>query len=240
MNSMKSEGIAVVTGGTGGLGSRMVAALCTQGFRVAVNYLQRDGRVDDLIRRFGDFVRPIKADVGDLRDVAQMAAGVAAVGERVTVLVNNAAITRDALLVSQEEADWDRVVKVNLKGPFNCIRAFAPCMKGGGHIVNISSYAGLKGKKGHSAYSASKAALMGLTRTAALELAPHNIRVNAVVPGYLPTTMGLAAKAALEVAVQDSALKRLSDPDDVVRFVMYLIATESVTGQVFCLDSRIL
>lgn len=236
---MKSAGLAVVTGGTGGLGSRIVAALCSRGFRVAVNCLRSDGRIDGLRERFGEMICPVKADVSDSRDVDRMASVIRALGDRLSVLINNAAITRDALLVNQKEEEWDVVMGVNLKGVFNCMRAFAPSMEEGGHIVNISSYAGLKGKRGQAAYSASKAALIGITRTAARELATHHIRVNAVVPGYLPTTMGLAARRAMESAVEESLLKRLTEPDEVVRFIMYLITTESVTGQVFCLDSRI-
>lgn len=113
-------------------------------------------------------------------------------------------------------------------------------MTEGGHIINISSYSGLKGKEGQAAYSASKAALLGLTKTAALELAVNNIRVNAVLPGYMPTGMGLGAGAALDRAKNDSLLKVLSDPKEVAKFIIHLAGMENITGQIFCLDSRII
>jgi 3-oxoacyl-[acyl-carrier protein] reductase len=112
-------------------------------------------------------------------------------------------------------------------------------MHNGGHIVNISSYSGFKGKAGQSAYSASKAAVLGLTKTAAIELAAGGICVNAVLPGYLPVGMGQRAEQAAAGAAYDSLLQRLSDPAEAAAFVLNLTAMRSVTGQVFCLDSRI-
>jgi 3-oxoacyl-[acyl-carrier protein] reductase len=113
-------------------------------------------------------------------------------------------------------------------------------MKKGGHIINISSYSGLKGKKGQTAYSASKAALLGLTKTAAIELAKHRIRVNAILPGYMPTKMGIKAGEALTRAKETSLLNTLSDPKEAARFIVYLAGTENITGQIFCLESRII
>ncbi len=128
---------------------------------------------------------------------------------------------------------------VNIKGAFNLIKSFVPIMNNGGHIINISSYSGLKGKAGQAAYSASKAALLGLTKTAALELGSHGIKVNAVLPGYMATSMGRAAAGALKVAAFDSLLNTLSDPREVARFIAYLTTTDSITGQTFIFDSRI-
>jgi 3-oxoacyl-[acyl-carrier protein] reductase len=132
------------------------------------------------------------------------------------------------------------VIETNLTGSFNVIRALSPLMvqSGGGHIVNISSRSGLSGKAGQAAYSAAKAAVLGLTRTAAAELATDNIRVNAVLPGYLMTEMGKAAEKASHAAKEASLLKRLSDPQEVAGFIAFLVSTEGVTGQVFSIDSR--
>jgi 3-oxoacyl-[acyl-carrier protein] reductase len=160
---------------------------------------------------------------------------------RLDVLVNNAGITRDGLLVMFREDDWDRVQGVNLTGPFLTTRACVPLMEkaGGGHIVNIASRSGTKGKAGQSAYSASKAGLVGLTFTAARELGPGNIRVNAVLPGYLPTDMGASSENAMAMAREHSALGRLADPAETASFIAWLVGTAGITGRVFDLDSRL-
>jgi NAD(P)-dependent dehydrogenase (short-subunit alcohol dehydrogenase family) len=111
---------------------------------------------------------------------------------------------------------------------------------GGGHFVNISSYSGIKGKPGQAAYSASKAALLGLTLTAAMELSEHNIRVNAILPGYMMTGMGLKEHKAIETARRESILQKLSDPADAAECIVWLLNTENITGQVFTLDSRVI
>jgi len=131
-------------------------------------------------------------------------------------------------------------MRVNLKGCFNTIQAFSPLMaeSGGGHIINISSRAGLMGNAGQAAYSASKAALLGLTLSAAAELGPMNIRVNALLPGYMPTDMGKGSPQAMEKAARESYLSRLASPAEATSFVLWLSGTENITGQIFTLDSR--
>ncbi len=231
---------AVITGGARGLGREIASALYHGGYRVAVNYLHSHAPARELGAQFGDRALLLKADVGNCYEVSEMAACVRREWGGVDVLVNNAGITFDALCIRQTEAEWDAVMRSNLKGAFNMIKAFVPLMQRGGHIVNISSYSGLKGKAGQSAYSGSKAALLGLTKTAAIELAGHNIKVNAVLPGYMPTEMGLHAGKALIKAREESLLHTLGDPAEVARFISFLIETATVTGQLFCLDSRIL
>ncbi len=161
---------------------------------------------------------------------------------RIDVLINNAGITKDSLMIKLKEAEWDEILRVNLKGCFNTIKTFSHGMisSGGGHIINISSYSGVKGKEGQAAYSASKSAMLGLTYTAARELAGYNIMVNALLPGYMQTEMGVAAKKAMERAKEQSITGALSNPEEVAGFVAYLIKTENITGQVFSLDSRII
>jgi 3-oxoacyl-[acyl-carrier protein] reductase len=237
---MKNYTVAVVTGGTGGLGREITVALVERGYTVVVNYLRADEVAGSLRAAMGDRLMPVKADVGKFQEVLRMAEEVSRTWGEVTVLINNAGITRDSPLVRQREEDWDLVIDTNVKGAFNTIRAFAPLMKGGGHIVNISSYSGVKGKAGQAAYSASKAALLGLTRTAARELARDNIRVNALLPGYMAAGMGIGAAGALENATANSLMKTLSDPGEVARFIAHLVGTEKVTGQIFTLDSRII
>lgn len=232
--------VAVITGGTRGLGRAVVAAFSEQGYRVAANYLQADAEARALEKQGGGSVAAFRADVSRAEEVSRMAEDIMRRWGRVDVLVNNAGIARDALLPRQREEEWDRVMAVNLKGAFVTLRAFAPLMTEGGHIINISSYSGLKGAAGQAAYSASKAALLGLTKTAAAELAGLGIRVNALLPGYLPTEMGTGAGDALERARRASLLAALSDAAEVARFIVYLAGTRAITGQVFGIDSRIL
>ena len=232
--------VAVITGGAGGLGSEIAKAFHENDYCVVINYFESGKQAREIFETMGGSVLTVKADVGNSDDVSAMAEHVYKKWGRVDVLVNNAGITKDALLIKQGEKDWDRIMNVNLKGAFNCIKAFAPLMKDGGHVINISSYSGLKGKEGQAAYSASKAALLGLTKTAAVELAEHNIKVNAILPGYMPTKMGIKSKDALKMAREASLLNALSDPMEAARFIVYLANTENITGQVFCLESRII
>jgi 3-oxoacyl-[acyl-carrier protein] reductase len=231
--------VALVTGGAGGLGREIVFALVQSGCRVCVNYHRSREAADAFVAELGDKATAVHADVGDFGEVEYMARRAFDLWGRMDIVVNNAGIVRDALLVKQSEEDWDRVMAVTVKGAFNVLKACVPLMKNGGHVVNISSYSGLKGKKGQAAYGASKAALLGLTKTAARELAPDNIRVNAVLPGYMPTGMGTTASGSLEQAKQESMLHCLSDPCEVAQFIAWLVTTKTITGQTFVFDSRI-
>lgn len=234
----------VITGGSGGLGMEMAYAFSEHGYNVVINYLQSSRTAlkvtNAIAKTTGNKAVAVRADVSNFYDVSEMAEFVKKEFGRVDVFVNNAGITKDALLIRQTEEEWDRIIGVNLKGVFNTIKFFVPIMTSGGHIINISSYSGLKGKEGQAAYSASKAALIGLTKTAALELAEYKIKVNTILPGYMPTKMGIAAKTALQKAKNDSILNTLSDPKEIARFIVYLADTENITGQVFCLESRII
>lgn len=232
--------VAVITGGTRGLGRELAMAFHEESWLVAVNYLTSSEKAAELAGTMGDRVMLLKTDVSRADDVRSMAGKISCKWKNVDVLINNAGISVDSLLPRQKEDDWERVIDVNLRGAFNAIRAFAPLMSRGGHIVNISSYSGLKGNAGQSAYSASKAALLGLTKSAALELGEYDIRVNAVLPGYMPTEMGLASGGALNIARTAGLLNTLSDPGEVARFILYLVGTRNISGQVFCLDNRII
>jgi 3-oxoacyl-[acyl-carrier protein] reductase len=233
------EQVAIVTGGAVGLGREIVVALSRNGCRVCVNYHSSRGAAARLIAELGDKAISAQADVGIRGEVSAMVDKVVDQWGRVDIVVNNAGVTRDALIIKQSEEDWDSVMAVHVKGVFNLIQTCVPHMNCGGHIINISSYSGLKGKKGQAAYSAAKAALLGLTKSAALELAAHGIRVNAVLPGYMSTGMGSAAAGSLELARGESLLHTLSDPLEVARFIAYLVTTKTITGQIFIFDSRI-
>lgn len=231
--------VVVITGATGGLGSELVLAFAQAGFLVFGIYHTSSVQAEALSARIPERISMFCADIACPDEVVRAADFLRGIWGRADVVINNAGITRDAPLLRQHEAEWDAVMRVNLSGAFHMLRAFVPLMQPGGHVVNISSYSGLKGKAGQAAYSASKAALLGLTKTAAIELAPAGICVNAVLPGYLPVGMGPRAAQAAQGAIESSLLKRLSDPAEAAIFVLNLSRMQGVTGQIFCLDSRI-
>ncbi len=233
--------VAVVTGASRGLGREIALALGKTGYYVAVNYLKSETSAKKVAEEIGKNSVIVKADVGDLRQVEKMTDMIYKKWGRVDVLINNAGLAKDSLLINTKEDEWDDILKTNLKGCFNAIKVFSHVMMKtcGGHIINISSFSGLKGKEGQAAYSASKAALLGLTYTAARELAEYNIKVNALLPGYMQTDMGNAAEKAMEKAKTESISRALSDPRQAAGFILHLVKTENITGQVFCLDSRI-
>jgi 3-oxoacyl-[acyl-carrier protein] reductase len=236
-----STKVAVVTGASRGLGREIAFTLSRAGYHVAVNYHLSKKEADEVVRSMSLPAMAIKADVGDLREVGEMAKEVHEKWGRIDVLINNAGIAKDGLVIRYEEADWDEVMRVNLKGCFNTVKSFVPFMiaSGGGHIIHISSYSGLRGKAGQAAYSASKASVIGLTVTLAKELAEYNIKVNTLLPGYMPTQMGSKATEAMKKASEESILGTLSNPEEVSGFIAFLVNTCTVTGQVFSLDSRI-
>ena len=233
--------VAVVTGASRGLGKHIAIRLGKAGYHVAVNYCHSQRDADEVLLAMGPQSMGLRADVGMFREVEGMARRVMEEWGRVDVLVNNAGIVRDGLLIKYKEQDWDEVLRVNVRGCFNTVKCLAPLMiqSGGGHIVNISSRSGLRGRAGQPAYSASKASVIGLTRSLAGELAGSNIKVNCILPGYMATETGVRAKEALRVARRQSVLGSLSDPEEVAGFIACLVTTGGVTGQVFCLDSRI-
>ena len=232
----------MVTGGSRGLGAEAVLALSASGFSVAFCYLNSHYDAQGVLSGMaGPDAMAFQCDVTDPGHVSVMASILERAWGRLDLLVNNAGISRDALILRTTEDEWDAHMNVNLRGAFNMTRGLAGLMasSGGGHIINVSSRSGLRGKSGQAAYGASKAALMGLTMSSAREFASDGIRVNAVLPGYMPTEMGLAAPWAMESARSRSLLGSLGDASDVASFIKWLAETTTVTGQVFSIDSRI-
>ncbi len=234
--------VCLITGSSRGLGRAIAFAFGKKGHQVVIHYKDKSSEAKNVASQVKESII-LKADARNYKEVKILIDEIIKKQGRIDVLVNNAGITKEVLLLKTSEKDFNDVIDTNLKGPFNFIRAVAPYMKKQkyGHIINISSISGVKGKAGLSAYSATKAGLLGLTLSAAAELSRYNILVNAVLPGYMLTDMGInSSDRAKDEALNESLIKEFSDPADVSKFVYYLSKTSGITGQVFNLDSRVL
>jgi len=228
--------VVLITGAAGGLGRGLVEAFTREAWRVAAGWHRTAGPAET------EAVWPVPLDVTDGAQVRKAVADVVSRWGRLDALVNNAGTTADQLLVRMTEADWDRVLDVNLKGAFRCSQAVIRQMiqQRDGHILNIASYSGRTGARGQANYAAAKAGLIGLTESLAKEVGSRNVRVNAVLPGVLPTPMtaGLSREVRDRFAAAN-ALGRLNTVEEVARFIVFLAEMQNVSGQVFQLDSRI-
>jgi len=228
--------VVLITGAAGGLGRGLVEAFARDGWRVAAGWHRTGGLAET------ESVWPLPLDVTDGAQVRKAVADVVGRWGRLNALVNNAGATADELLVRMTEADWDRVLDVNLRGAFRCSQAVIRQMiqQRDGHILNIASYSGKTGARGQANYAAAKAGLIGLTESLAKEVGSRNVRVNAVLPGVLPTPMtaGLSREVRDRFAAAN-ALGRLNTVEEVARFIVFLAEMQNVSGQVFQLDSRI-
>lgn len=233
---------AIVTGGSRGIGRAVALALARAGARVAVIATKDSSArpVAEEIQKAGGKAKAFGVDVADSAAVNACVGAVTAELGAPAILVNNAGITRDNLLMRMSNEEWERVLDVNLKGAFHFLRAVArPMMKARyGRIVSISSVSGLTGNAGQVNYAASKAGLLGLTRSAALELAGRGVTVNAVAPGFVRTDMTKAFEAQSEAICARIPLGRFGEPDDIAAAVLYLASEEAayVTGQVLVVD----
>jgi len=242
--SKRFEGkVAIVTGGATGIGRAISSSLARGGARVAV--VNRRAEVAEALvqelRAEGLDVHAYPGDVADATAIAAVIKQIVADLGGLHILVNNAGVTRDDLLMRMKEEAWDLVLDVNLKGAFNCIKAASrPMMKNQwGRIVNISSVVGLMGNAGQANYAAAKAGLIGLTKSAARELASRNITVNAVAPGYIPTDMTAdLPQEAVDALLSVVPLKRMGEPEEIAAAVAFLASDEAayVTGQTLCVD----
>ena len=235
---------ALVTGGSRGIGRAVCLELARQGARVAVNYAGNAAAAEETVeacRALGAEAFAIQADVAGAAESEAMVKEVLARFGRLDILVNNAGVTRDGLMLTMKEADWDAVLDTNLKGAFHCMKAvYRPMMKQKyGRIVNLSSIVGLRGNAGQANYAASKAGLIGLTKSLAKELAARNVTVNAVAPGFIDTDMTAALpEKAREALLASIPMGRLGQAEDVARAVAFFAGDDSayVTGQVLCVD----
>jgi 3-oxoacyl-[acyl-carrier protein] reductase len=239
--------VAIVTGAGQGIGRAIAETLASEGADVAVIDLDV-GRAQETVAAVvqqGRRALAIKANVAAWTDVKAMVDQVVAEWGRIDVLVNNAGITRDGLLLRMKEEDWNLVLDVNLKGTFYCIKAVLPTMlkQRGGAVVNIASIVGVMGNAGQANYSASKAAVIGLTKTVAREYASRGVTVNAVAPGFIETAMTEAlAGDARDVLLKQIPLGRLGKPEDVAQAVRFLVSPMSgyITGHVLHVNGGML
>ena len=240
MNIDLSNRSAIVTGSTRGIGRAIAQSLMQAGARVAI--VGRDlAKAQDAASAMGDRAKGFAADVGDPAAVTKLVESVEKEFGAVDILVNNAGLTRDNILFRIKDEDWDAVLDANLRGAFIAIRAASRGMmkRRWGRIINIASVVGLIGNKGQANYAASKAGLIGLTKSVAKELASRNVLVNAVAPGFIETDMtaNLTAEARTALAGQ-IPLERLGSPDDVAGVVTFLASDRAayITGQVITVD----
>jgi 3-oxoacyl-[acyl-carrier protein] reductase len=237
------ERVAIVTGAARGIGREIVRELLAMGMTVVAADVREDlfAELAEDLGETGETLDCRKLDVSDSEAFTALADDVAEKHGRIDVLVNNAGITRDGLLMRMDDADWEAVLRVNLFGAFYGTRAVARYMvrQRGGSIVNISSFSGLEGNRGQANYSASKAGLLGLTKTTAIELAGKKVRCNAVAPGFIRTEMTDALpQQAKDVALSMIPLKQMGEPRDVARAVAFLASEAAgyITGQVLSVD----
>jgi 3-oxoacyl-[acyl-carrier protein] reductase len=231
---------ALVTGSTRGIGRAIADTLAGAGARVAI--VGRDaGRAEDVARTVGRGAAGFACDVADIASMTALVENVEKAFGQIDILVNNAGLTRDNILFRLKDDDWDAVLDANLRGAFVAIRAASRGMmkRRWGRIINIASVVGIIGNKGQANYAASKAGLIGLTKSVAKELASRNILINAVAPGFIETDMTAAmTPEARETLSEQIPLERLGTPNDVAAVVAFLASdlASYITGQVLVVD----
>ncbi len=238
---------ALVTGGSLGIGRATVLALAQEGADIALTYLgfRKDrGEVNDLVGAVHEMGRKclaVESDVSKFGDAQEVVGRVMEKLGGLHILVNNAGITRDGVVWKMDEDQWDAVIDVNLKGCFNYIRAVSPLFRDqkAGRIVNIASINGLRGKFGQANYSASKAGIIGMTKTVAKELGRYGVTVNAIAPGMIETdlTSGLSEDVRQQ-AKSEIVLGRFGKPEDVAGLILFLVSDKGafITGEVIKVD----
>lgn len=247
MTETQERRAAVVTGSTRGIGREIARELAAAGMNVVVNSSSEkslpaaEALAAEIAGRFGVEAVAVAANVADEAEANALIAAATDAFGRVDVLVNNAGITRDGLAARMGDEDFDAVIDINLKGTFHCCRAAAKVMmkQRWGRIVNLSSVVGVYGNAGQVNYAASKAGVIGMTKTLAKELARRNITANAVAPGFIATDMTDAlSDSQKEAIVGRIGSGRLGEPADIAHLVRFLASDEAsyITGQVICVD----
>ena len=239
--------VALVTGSAQGIGRVISEELAGQGAHVILGDVNLEGaeKTAAELKQNGAKASAVRIDVSSSSDVQSAFDSIIKEYKPVDIVVNNAGITRDGLLVRMKEADWDLVMNINLKGSFLCSQQAAKQMmkQKSGAIVNIASIVGLIGNFGQANYSASKAGLIGFTKTLAREVAPRGIRANAIAPGFIDTEMTRVLEDSVrEKLIEQIPLARLGEPEDVARCVSFLVSEKAsyITGQVISVNGGML
>ncbi|CAG0996139.1 3-oxoacyl-[acyl-carrier protein] reductase [Methanosarcinales archaeon] len=239
--------VVIITGGGSGIGRETGILFAKEGAKVVIADVneKRGAETVELIKNAGGEAFFARLDVSNREQAKQVVKETIAKYGRVDVLINNAGIIQDALVVKMTEEQWDKVININLKGPFNCIQAVVEQMisQGSGVILNISSIVALYGNVGQTNYAATKAGLVGMTKTLAKELGKKGIRVNAVAPGFIYTPMTeTMPEKILEMMKEKTPLKRLGTPADVASTLLFLASDDAsfINGAVISVDGGLL
>lgn len=237
--------VAIVTGGSRGIGAAVAKKLASQGADVAVVYAGNqelaDAVCEECRAQYGVRAKSYRCDVADFQAAKETVGQIKADFGTVNILINNAGITRDGLLAMMKEQDFDAVLNTNLKGAFNMIRHCCGIFirNRGGRIVNVSSVSGMMGNAGQANYSASKAGVIGLTKSTAKELASRGVTCNAVAPGFIATDMTKNLPQDEAQITSAIPLGRLGKPEDVAEAVAFLVSADYITGEVIRVDGGI-
>ena len=240
--------VAFITGATRGIGKQNAIEFAKDGYDIAFNYRKENEDLENIKKQIKELnVRclPVKGDVSIFDDTANMVNQIINEFGKIDVLVNNAGITKDALLMRMKKEDFEDVINVNLVGTFNVTKNVIPYMikQRSGRIINISSVVGVSGNAGQTNYSASKAGIIGFTKSLAKEVASRNILVNAVAPGFIETQMTDVLKQEVkEEIAKNIPLRRMGTPEDVANVVKFLAGEQSsyITGQIINVDGGML
>lgn len=235
---------ALVTGGSRGIGKAIALELAKQGANVAINYSNNKELAEEVVREIQKYnVKSIavKADVSKEEEVNNMIKSIKEIFGSIDILVNNAGITKDTLLLRMKIEDWQKVIDINLKGTFLCTKAVIRDMmrQKYGKIVNIASVVGITGNAGQANYSASKAGIIGFTKSVAKELAVKNININAIAPGFIQTDMTDELSDSIKAEMLNAIpMKRYGKPEDIANVVAFLCSEKAsyITGQVIHVD----
>ena len=247
MNLLKGK-VALITGASRGIGRAMALKFAQEGAAVAFTYLssvEKGQALEEELRSYGGEVKGYRSDASDHKAAEELVNQVIADFGKLDVLINNAGITKDGLLMRMTEEQWDTVITVNLKSVFNLTKAaIKPMMKAkSGSIINLTSVVGIRGNAGQANYAASKAGIIGFTKSVALELGSRNIRSNAIAPGFIETEMtGEINEKAIDEWKQQIPMKRGGQPEEVADCAVFLASDLSryITGQVLQVDGGML